>query len=222
MKLPIYNSNGEKVKDKEVSSVIFGAKINVAVVHQAVVAQMANAREVLADTKDRSEVSGGGKKPWKQKGTGRARHGSSRSPIWVGGGITFGPTNDRNFSVKINKKQKQLAMAMCISDKVAEETFVTFEKMPLDDGKTKTLVAWLKEIKTKMPSLAKSKKYLIITSEADEKVIRPTINTKNARAITADSLNCVDLLKYDTILATEESISKIEKHYTKIKEKKSK
>ena len=109
MKLPIYNSNGEKVKDKEVSSVIFGAKINVAVVHQAVVAQMANAREVLADTKDRSEVSGGGKKPWNQKGTGRARAGTIRSPIWRSGGVTFA-SKKRDYSQKLNKKMYKRAL----------------------------------------------------------------------------------------------------------------
>ena len=144
MKLPIYNLAGEKIKEKEVSSRIFGVKIRPEVIHQVVVAQGANARPVLADTKNRGEVRGGGKKPWRQKGTGRARQGSIRSPQWKGGGVVFGPTSDRNFSQRVNKKQKQLALAMCLSDKVNNNLLAVFDKLSLNEGKTKKLITGLK------------------------------------------------------------------------------
>jgi len=129
MKIKVYNQTAEFVHDLEVSEKIFGVKSNPELLHQAVVTQMGNERQVLADTKDRSEVRGGGKKPWKQKGTGRARVGSSRSPIWTGGGVTFGPTSDRNFSKKINKKMKQKAIFMALSDKLAGGTLVILDEL---------------------------------------------------------------------------------------------
>ena len=219
MKYPVYNQAGEKVKEMDLSSKIFGVKVKPEVVHQVVVAQQANSRQVLAHTKDRSEVRGGGKKPWKQKGTGRARHGSSRSPIWKGGGVTFGPTKDRNFTLGVNAKQKQLAMAMCLSDKTANNSFVVFEKLEFK-GKTKELTSWIKDIKSKIASLGKTKKVLFILDSNDAAFIRSAYNLKEANTIMADSLNCVELLKYDTVFASEEAVEKISKHYKKIKDKK--
>lgn len=216
MKLPVYNSTGEKTKDIELSSRIFGVKAKPEVIHQVVVAQQANSRQVLAHTKDKSEVRGGGKKPWKQKGTGRARHGSSRSPIWKGGGVTFGPTKDRNFTLGVNAKQKQLALAMCLSDKVANDSFVVFEKLELPEGKTKELTSWIKDIKSKIVALGKTKKVLFILDNNDAKFIRSAYNLKNANTILADSLNCVELLKCDAIMASAEAVGKIEKHYKKV------
>ncbi len=219
MKLPIYNLAGEKIKEKEVSSRIFGVKIRPEVIHQVVVAQGANARPVLADTKNRGEVRGGGKKPWRQKGTGRARQGSIRSPQWKGGGVVFGPTSDRNFSQRVNKKQKQLALAMCLSDKVNNNLLAVFDKLSLNEGKTKEINNWLKDLKNKINDLKNSKKFLLILDSNDRKMIRAALNLKNINTILADSLNCVDILKYDTILTSEKALDIIDKHYQKIKEK---
>ncbi|HTX86514.1 MAG TPA: 50S ribosomal protein L4 [Candidatus Nanoarchaeia archaeon] len=137
MKLNIYNQNGEVKGQKELSDKIFAVKANTVLINEAVTAQLANMRQVLAHTKTRSEVRGGGKKPWRQKGTGRARAGSSRSPLWRGGGIIFGPDSDRNFSKKINKKAKQKAMFMVLSDKAANNALVILEKPVLENFKTK-------------------------------------------------------------------------------------
>ncbi len=205
------------MKEMELSSRIFGVKPKNEVVHQVVVAQMANSRQVLAHTKTKGEVRGGGKKPWRQKGTGRARHGSIRSPLWIGGGVTFGPRKDRNFKEKVNKKQKQLALAMCLSDKVKENSLVVFNELKLKEVKTKALGGWLKELKTKIEDLEKSKKFLLVLDKNDRDFIRAALNLKNANTILADSLNCLDVLKYDTILTSEKAIKIIEKHYRKIK-----
>lgn len=137
IKIKVYNQNAEAAGEIELSPKVFGMKVNNDLVHQAVVAQMANERQVIAHTKDRSEVRGGGKKPWRQKGTGRARHGSSRSPIWIGGGVTFGPRNDRNFKKRINKKMKQNAMLMVLSDKAAGNNFIILDKLEATEYKTK-------------------------------------------------------------------------------------
>lgn len=220
MKYPVYNSQGDKVKDVELSSRIFGVTVKPEVIHQVVVAQQANSRQVLAHTKTKDEVRGGGKKPWKQKGTGRARHGSSRSPIWVGGGITFGPRSNRNFTKGVNKKQKQLALAMCLSDKVNDQALLIFDKLAIDTGKTKTLTAWLKEIKSKIEAVKNRKKFLLVLDHNDKQTINSALNLKNANTILANSLNCVDLLKYDAVLASEKSLEVIDKHYKKLKEKK--
>lgn len=221
MKYPVYNSQGDKIKDVELSSRIFGVAVKPEVIHQVVVAQQANSRQVLAHTKTKDEVSGGGKKPWKQKGTGRARHGSSRSPIWVGGGITFGPRKNRNFTKGVNKKQKQLAMAMCLSDKVNDKNLVIFDKLSSEAGKTKTLSAWIKETKSKIAEIKDRKKFLLVLDHNDKKTINAALNLKTVNTILADSLNCVDLLKYDAVLASEKALEVIDKHYKQIKEKKS-
>jgi large subunit ribosomal protein L4 len=137
LKVKVYNQNAESVGEMELSPKVFGVKVKPALVYQAVVTQMANMRKVLAHTLIRSEVRGGGKKPWAQKGTGRARHGSSRSPIWRGGGVTFGPRKDRNFKMRLNKKMRQGAMLMALSDKVANEHFIVLDKLEMAEYKTK-------------------------------------------------------------------------------------
>lgn len=221
MKYPVYNSQGDKIKDVELSSRIFGVKVKPEVIHQVVVAQQANSRQVLAHTKTKDEVRGGGKKPWKQKGTGRARHGSSRSPIWVGGGVTFGPRSNRNFTKAVNKKQKQLALAMCLSDKVNDKVLVVFDKLAVATGKTKALSAWLKEIKNKVESIGKSKKFLLVLDNNDKQTINSALNLSSVNTILANSLNCVDLLKYDAVLTSEKAVEMIDKHYKLIRAKKS-
>ena len=137
IKIKIYNQKAEAVGEMQLSSKVFGVPVNEALVHQAVVTQMANERQVIAHTKDRSEVRGGGRKPWKQKGTGRARHGSSRSPIWIGGGVTFGPRNERNFKMRLNKKMKQNALLMALSDKAATGNLLALDKLEMAEFKTK-------------------------------------------------------------------------------------
>jgi len=220
MKYPVYNINGEQIKEIELSSRLFGVPAKTAVIHQVVVAQEANSRQVLAHTKTKGEVRGGGKKPWRQKGTGRARHGSTRSPIWVGGGITFGPRSDRNFSQKVNKKQKQAALAMCLSDKAADKNLIVFDKLSDGINKTKALSQWIKEIKTKVPAISKSKKVLLVMGEKDKGLILAAHNLAGVSTISAQSLNCVDLLKAQAVLTSERAIEKIEKQFKLVKEKK--
>jgi large subunit ribosomal protein L4 len=157
-KLPVYNLKAEKTKEAELNPAVFGVKVKESLVHQVMVAQMANSRVAIAHTKTKGEVRGGGKKPWKQKGTGRARHGSSRSPIWVGGGITFGPRSNRNFSLKINKKMKTKALFMCLSDKLNEKLLVIIDKLSLTDGKTKEIVGVVKSFRDILTLKEKAKK----------------------------------------------------------------
>ena len=145
--LNVYNQAGTVVSTRKPNAAVFDVKINPAVVQQAVVAQQANARPVLAHTKGRGDVSGGGKKPWRQKGTGRARHGSIRSPLWRGGGVTFGPTAERNFKLKINKKVRRKAILMSLSSKAADERIVLLDSLTLTAIKTKTLVSVLEALK---------------------------------------------------------------------------
>lgn len=219
MKFSVYNLTGEKIKDLVLSQRIFGVKVKPEVVHQVVVAQENNARQVLAHTKTKGEVRGGGKKPWKQKGTGRARHGSIRSPLWVGGGITFGPRKDRNFSEKVNQKQKQLALFMCLTDKASQESLFVFDQFKFE-AKTKALNNWLKDIKTKIAALGQAKKILLILADQNQALVRATLNLPKIKVILADSLNCRALLSSDAVLVEEAALSKIDSHYHLLKTKK--
>ncbi|PIP28931.1 50S ribosomal protein L4 [Candidatus Kuenenbacteria bacterium CG10_big_fil_rev_8_21_14_0_10_39_14] len=159
MKYQIYQASGEKDKQVDLNPAIFNVEANQGLIHQAVVAQMSAKRKVLADTKDKGEVRGGGRKPWRQKGTGRARHGSSRSPIWIGGGVTFGPTKDRNFKKKINKKMKRKALFMCLTDRAKSKDMVIVDKLDFKENKTKEFVAVVKNLKDvlKLKKLSKRK-----------------------------------------------------------------
>ncbi len=212
MKINVYNQTAELVHETEVSDKIFGVKSNAELLHQAVVTQMANERQVLADTKDRSEVRGGGKKPWKQKGTGRARVGSSRSPIWRSGGVTFGPTNDRNFSKKINKKMKQKAMFMALSDKLANGTLVILDDLKMEEFKTKKFNEILTAIETKVLKTER-RNILIINDSKDEKVKYSARNLKGAEIINLENINIVELLKFKNLLLTEAAVKTLEERY---------
>ena len=220
MKYPVYNSNGEQIKEMELAKRLFGAIIKPEVIHQVVMAQEANSRQVLAHTKTRAEVRGGGKKPWRQKGTGRARHGSTRSPIWVGGGITFGPRSDRNFSLKVNKKQKQVALAMCLSDKAETKSLIIIDKLSADSGKTKDMSKWLSALRGKVNDLGGKKKILLVMGEKDAKLTNSARNLANVATISAASLNCKDLLLANAIIADEKAIAAIDKQFKKVNEKK--
>jgi Ribosomal protein L4 len=212
MKIKVYNQTAEFVHDLEVSEKIFGVKSNPELLHQAVVTQMGNERQVLADTKDRSEVRGGGKKPWKQKGTGRARVGSSRSPIWTGGGVTFGPTSDRNFSKKINKKMKQKAIFMALSDKLAGGTLVILDELKMEEFKTKKFNEVLTAIESKVLNNER-RNILIINDSKDEKVKYSARNLKGTEIINLENINIVELLKFKNLLLTEAAVKTLEERY---------
>lgn len=215
MKINVYNQNGEQAGTVEVSEKIFGVKVNSVLMHQAVVAQMANERQVLAHTKGRGDVRGGGKKPWKQKGTGRARAGSSRSPIWIGGGVTFGPTKERNFSKKLNKKMRQKAIKMALSEKLSNNNLVIVDKLDIKDFKTKVFNQIIKNIENKIFNYKKDIKrnVLIINNEKDEKVKYSGRNLAGVKMLNLENINIVDLLKYKNYILTKETIAKLEERY---------
>ncbi len=205
----LYNQEGATVGELTLEPKLFDVKADPSVVHAAVVAQQANSRQVLAHTKGRGEVAGTGKKPWKQKGTGRARHGSRRSPIWVGGGITFGPTKERNFSLKLNRKVRRKALAMVLSEKVADHRLVAVESLKLSEPKTKLAAGLLK----KLPGLGK--KTLIVTEPTNAALSRAVRNLPRISTLPANSLNVVDLLAHDTVLASREALEVITKTYSR-------
>jgi large subunit ribosomal protein L4 len=212
VKINIYNQKAESVGEMELSNKVFSVKPNADLIHQAVVTQMGNERQVLAHTKTKAEVSGGGKKPWKQKGTGRARAGSSRSPIWIGGGIIFGPRKDRNFSKKMNVKMKQKALFMALSDKVLNNQLVILDKFELEAMKTKAFNEILTALEKNVLKNER-RNILIINEQKDEKVIRSGRNLKGVEIINLDNINILDVLKYKNLLLTENAIKKLEARY---------
>ncbi len=207
----VYNLEGKKVSDYTLNDAIFSVAANPLVIQQVVVAQQANARPIVASVKDRSEVSGGGRKPWRQKGTGRARHGSSRSPIWKGGGVTFGPTADRNFSKKVNKKVRRKALLMTLSDKVANEKLMVFDALTLPEVKTKTIFKALQGISVK-PKKA-SEKAPSVLLVLDNENINAALSARNIEKVSiahVDSLRVVDIMKHQYLVAPLAVIKKIE------------
>jgi large subunit ribosomal protein L4 len=212
MKIKVYNQTAEFVHDLELSDKIFGVKVNSELLHQALITQMSNERQVLADTKDRSEVRGGGKKPWKQKGTGRARVGSSRSPIWRAGGVTFGPTSDRDFSKKINKKMKQKAIFMALSDKIANDNLVVLDSLKLEEFKTKKFNDILSAVEKNILKTER-RNVLIINDTKDDKVKYSARNLAGTEIINLENINIVDLLKYKNLLLTETAVKTLEERY---------
>lgn len=246
LKTQVYNQTGEKVKQLELNPAVFGIKAKEAVIHQVVVAQMANARKPIAHTKLKSEVQGGGKKPWRQKGTGRARHGSTRSPLWVGGGVTFGPRNTVNFKQKVNKKMKTKALFMCLTDKLASRQLILLDQLQLTQSKTKEMITVIKNLKDilelkkikksqaesaekeiqKTPEEKKENKFdlkkynlslLVVVPESDKNVFRSGHNLVGLKITTAHSLNVLDILKYKNLILTEKTLPVIEKTFLKIK-----
>ncbi len=218
VKVKLYNEKAEEVGEEKLNSDIFGIEAKPELVHQVVVAQNNNSRQVLAHTKGRSEVRGGGKKPWKQKGTGRARAGSSRSPIWIGGGVTFGPTKDRSFSVKINKKMKKKALLMCLSDRVKEDSLILLDKFEASEIKTKKVAEVLDKLNKKIINKKEDKKgnkasILIVLGPDSANVAKSAKNIEKVQVMSADSLNVVDILKYKYLLTTVQAVKNIEKAY---------
>ena len=217
IKIKVYNQNAEPAGEIELSPKVFGLKINNDLVHQAVITQMANERQVIAHTKDRSEVRGGGRKPWRQKGTGRARHGSNRSPIWIGGGVTFGPRNERNFKKRINKKMKQNALLMALSDKAAGANFIILDKLAAAEFKTKVFNKIISSFENNiLKSEKKSKRsILIIIDKSDEKLSYSARNLAGIKLLNADNINIVDLLKYKNLILNKAAVETLEARYGK-------
>lgn len=210
-KIAVYNEVGEKINEMDLNSKIFGLpKVDPGLVHEAVRAQLANARKPYAHTKNRGEVSGSGKKPWKQKGTGRARAGSIRSPLWRGGGITFGPKKERNYTVRLNRSAFRKAVFIILTDKANNNRLVVVDDLkPV--LKTKEIVAKLSNIAQKQ---GLGKKYLLIIPSFNKQFAQVLRNVKNIQVLAANELNVVDLLKND-ILITKEALGVIEKTYLK-------
>ena len=207
-KVNVYNETGSVVKELDLNPKIFDIKVNPIVIQQVVLGMAANARLTLAHTKTKDEVRGGGRKPWKQKGTGRARHGSSRSPIWIGGGVTFGPRNDRDYTQKINKKMKRQALFMSLSDRANNEAIKVIDALNVTDFKTKKMVQVL-------GALSLSKSTLIVSNGQNEKLIKSVSNLPKIEIIDARNLNVSVVIKYKNLLITEEAFADIEKTFLK-------
>ncbi|MBL7142147.1 MAG: 50S ribosomal protein L4 [Candidatus Pacebacteria bacterium] len=209
MKINVYNQEGKEIGNTLLPKEIFDVKINPQLVQQVVVAQMANRRQVLANAKTRGEVRGGGRKPWRQKGTGRARHGSRRSPIWRGGGITFGPRKERVFKKKINKKVKRSALLMVLSGKVKNNMMVVLEDLKLEKAKTKLMVVVLEKLPIKKQSA------LLVLPKMDKNLIISSKNIATIETIQAKDLNALDILSFKYLIMPKEAIKLIKETFLK-------
>jgi large subunit ribosomal protein L4 len=211
MESVIYNQTGKEVGKVTLPEVLFGVKWNADMVHQVVTSMMMNRRQPVAHAKNRGEVSGGGKKPWRQKGTGRARHGSIRSPLWVGGGVTHGPRNDKNFSRKVNKKMAALAMAAILSRKLKDGEVICLDSLNLKDSKTKEAVSVIRSLSSVKGFEALSRKpknaLCLAMPENNLSIKRGFRNIGNVKVLEARNLNAVELLnnKYVAFINPEES-----------------
>ena len=201
-KVAVYNIAGEQTGELELNDDVFNVEVLDAVLHQAVVMQQANQRQGNASTKTRGFVRGGGRKPWKQKGTGRARAGSTRSPIWVGGGITFGP-HPRSYAFAMPKKARRLAIKGALSTKLQDAELTVLEAIDFAEPKTQNTVSMLQNLKS-------DKKTLIIIAERDDNVEKSSRNIPGVKTITSMGLNVVDLLYHDRVLVTKGAVAKIE------------
>ncbi|MBI2577391.1 MAG: 50S ribosomal protein L4 [Candidatus Wildermuthbacteria bacterium] len=211
MKLPVYTTEGAKKEELEVSETVFNVPLNHDLVHQAVTYYRSNARQVSAHTKTRGEVAGGGKKPWAQKHTGRARHGSIRSPLWIGGGVTFGPRNERVFAKDINKKMRRKALAAALSQKAKENLVIVTEDFNLGAAKTKEL----KKIMEKLP--CESKSSLVALPAMDKAVIAAGRNLENVQTIQARDLNALEVLSFKYLILPKTAVKVLEEMFVKSK-----
>ncbi|MCI8309802.1 MAG: 50S ribosomal protein L4 [Clostridia bacterium] len=203
--IDVYAVDGKKVKSMELKDEVFGIKPNEAVVHSVLVNYLANQRQGTQSTKTRSEVRGGGKKPWRQKGTGRARQGSIRAPQWIKGGIALGP-KPRSYKYRVNKKEKQLAIRSLLSSKVLENSLVVVDKFDFPEIKTKQVVSAMKNLKVEG-------KTLIMLSESNANVQKSARNIENVRTTSVATINVFDLLKYKNLVVTVDTIKKLEEVY---------
>ena len=204
-KVSVFDMAGKQVSDIEISDAVFGIEPNKAVMHAMVVNYLANQRQGTQSTLTRTEVSGGGRKPWRQKGTGHARQGSIRAPQWVHGGIALGP-KPRDYSYSLNKKVKRLAMKSALSTKVIDNNMIVLDALTLEDYKTKTVVDMLK-------ALGVEGKALIVTAEADSKVIKSAANIPGVKTAAVNTLNVYDILNYDKFIVVKNAVGKIEEVY---------
>lgn len=203
-KVDLFNQNGEKVGDLQLADSVFGVEVNTYAMHQVVKALLANKRQGTQSAKTRAEVSGGGIKPWRQKGTGRARQGSIRAPQWIHGGIVFAP-KPRDYRMSIPKSMKKVAIKSALTSKVNEKLMVVVDDIKLETPKTKEVV--------KMLNAFDAKKTLIITNNAEENVYKSARNIEGVQIIPVNNINVYDVLKYDKVVITKDAVSKIEEVY---------
>ena len=203
-KVSVYNMEGKQVGDIELNDAVFGVEVNNHLVHMAVVNQLANNRQGTQSAKTRSEVSGGGRKPWKQKGTGHARQGSTRSPQWTGGGIVFAP-KPRDYSFKMNKKEKQLALKSVLTSRVQENKFIVVDEIKLEEAKTKKFAEALNNLKVS--------KALVVLNSNDANVVRSAKNIPTVKTALTNTINVYDILKYDTVVIDKAAVATIEEVY---------
>ncbi|MDY0407288.1 50S ribosomal protein L4 [Virgibacillus sp. 179-BFC.A HS] len=199
-KVTLFKQDGSNAGDIELNDAVFGIEPNTHVLHEAVVMQRASMRQGTHAVKNRSEVRGGGRKPWRQKGTGRARQGSIRSPQWVGGGVVFGPTS-RSYSYKLPKKVRRLALKSALSSKVKEDNIVVLDALAFDAPKTKQVVSMLQALNV-------DEKALIVTVEKDENVLRSANNLQSVKVVTVNEVNVLDLLMHDKLILTKDAAEK--------------
>lgn len=200
----VYNIEGKEVDKLELNDNVFGVEINEHLVHLAVVSQLANGRQGTQSAKTRSEVSGGGRKPWRQKGTGHARQGSTRSPQWTGGGVVFAP-KPRDYSMKMNKGEKQIAIKSALTSKVQDSKLIVVDEFKLDEIKTSKFAQILDNLK--------APKALVVTKDKDEKVVLSARNIPTVKTTMTNSINVYDILKYDSLVITKDAVAAIEEVY---------
>ena len=203
-KVAVYNMEGKEVGTIELNDAVFGVKVNEHLVHMAVVQQLANNRQGTQKAKTRSEVSGGGRKPWRQKGTGHARQGSTRSPQWTGGGVVFAPV-PRDYSFKLNKKEKRAALKSALTSRVEAGKLIVVDELKFDEIKTKKFQAVLDNLKVS--------KALVVLAENDEKVVMSARNIPAVKTALTNTINVYDILKGDTLVLTKDAVAKIEEVY---------
>ena len=203
-KVSVYNMEGKEVESIDLNDAVFGVEVNEHLVHMAVVQQLANNRQGTQKAKTRSEVSGGGRKPWRQKGTGHARQGSTRSPQWTGGGVVFAPV-PRDYSFKINKKEKRAALKSALTSRVLDNKLIVVDELKFDEIKTKKFQAVMDNLKVK--------KALVVIADNDEKITMSARNIPTVKTALVNSINVYDILKGDTLVLTKDAVAKIEEVY---------
>ena len=200
----VYNIEGKEVGTIELNDAVFGVEVNEHLMHMAVVQQLANKRQGTQKAKTRSEVSGGGRKPWRQKGTGHARQGSTRAPQWTGGGVVFAPT-PRDYSFKLNKKEKRAALKSALTSRVEENKFIVVDEMKFEEIKTKNFQAMLNNL-----SVAKA---LVVLEEGNKNAVLSARNIANVKTAAVNTINVYDILKYNTVVTTKAAVEAIEEVY---------
>ena len=200
----VYNMEGKEVGTIELNDAVFGVEVNEHLVHMAVVAQLANKRQGTQKAKTRSEVSGGGRKPWRQKGTGHARQGSTRSPQWTGCGMVFAPT-PRDYTITLNKKEKRAALKSALTSRVNENKFVVVDELKFDEVKTKNFKAVMNNLKVS--------KALVVLADNDQNTVLSARNIPEVKTSLVNTINVFDILKYNTVVATKAAVASIEEVY---------